>query len=172
MDWVNYWPALEQYQELVQVIASQNRVAQDAYSAMLVMYQQQLDQYEVDKANYDAALTSYNSDHAAYVEQVDGLRLQFDTVTMPAYQAELAKFNALLEAARERVDRIAYCGQVPVNVSGGTPGQYVVPVQSGDGIAGQLVDAAAVTFDQYRRAVGIVQNVLPDGRANVRVKPV
>lgn len=172
MDWVNYLPALEEYQQLSQAVANHNQELQDAYNAMLEVYQQQLEQYQAIKASYDDALAIYNSDQAAYREQVDAVRLQFDSVTMPAYQADQAKFNALLEAARERVDRIAYCGQVPVNVQGGVPGQYVVPIADGDGIAGQLVDAAAVTFDQYRRAVGIVQNILPDGRANVRVKPV
>jgi hypothetical protein len=83
-----------------------------------------------------------------------------------------AMFEQALEQARQRVDRIAFCGQVPCNVLGARPGQYVVPVQHGDGIGGQLVDPGEITFAQYRRAVGIVQNVLPDGRANVRVKVV
>lgn len=106
------------------------------------------------------------------LEEIQAARHQFDTVTMPAYRAQRAVFEAKLEAARQKVDRMAYCGQVPVNVTGAKPGQYVVPVQDGDGIDGQLVDADAITFDQYRRAVGIVQNVLEDGRANLRVKPV
>jgi hypothetical protein len=172
MDWVNYLPALEEYQQLSQTVAAHNQEVQDAYNVQFAAYQLQLDQYQVDKASYDAALASYNSDREAYLEQVDSLRQQFDSITMPAYQADLAAYEALLEAARQKVDRMAYCGQVPVNVLGGVPGQYVVPIADGDGIAGELVDAAAVTFDQYRRAVGIVQNILPDGRANVRVKPV
>lgn len=96
-------------------------------------------------------------------------------MTRPADDASddaRAEFEAALEAARQRVDRIAYCGQVPVNVIGATPGQYVVPAQDGEGIGALLVDDATVTFEQYRRAVGIVQNILPDGRANVRVKAV
>jgi hypothetical protein len=91
---------------------------------------------------------------------------------MPAYLSVLAVFEAKLEAERQKVDRIAYCGQVPVNVQGASPGQYVVPVQDGDGIGGQLVDDDAITFEQYRRAVGVVQNILSDGRANIRVKVV
>lgn len=121
---------------------------------------------------YDQALAAYQADQLAHADAIATALKEFNNITMPAYQAELATFEALLEAARQRVDRMAYCGQVPVNVTGGKPGQYVVPIAAGDGIAGQLVDAAAVTFDQYRRAVGIVQNILPDGRANVRVKPV
>lgn len=125
-----------------------------------------------ERAAYAVALASYKSDLADYTVAVQAARQQFDTITVPEYREQLAVFEAALEVARQKVDRMAFCGQVPVNVQGATPGQYVVPVQNGDGIAGQLVDAAAITFDQYRRAVGIVQNLLPDGRANVRVKPV
>lgn len=120
----------------------------------------------------EAALAVYEADQAAHAQLVAAARATFDTITMPGYQAEMADFEALLEQARQRVDRIAYCGQVPVNVLGAAPGQYVVPVQDGDGIGAQLVDDDAITFAQYRRAVGVVQNLLPDGRANVRVKPV
>jgi hypothetical protein len=138
----------------------------------LEAYNGQMEKYKKEKIAYDAALAAFQSDNEAHQAQVNDARLYFDAITMPAYQGERATFDAKLEAARQKVDRIAYCGQVPVNVKGAKPGQYVVPVQDGDGIAGQLVDDAAITFEQYRRAVGIVQNVLEDGRANVRVKPV
>lgn len=131
-----------------------------------------LEEGEASTAERDAALAQFDLDQAAYVVQVASAQQEFDAVVVPAYQAALAGFEAKLESARQRVDRIAYCGQVPVNVKGAKAGQYVVPVKSGAGIVGQLVDDAAVTFEQYRRAVGVVQNILPDGRANVRVKPV
>jgi len=118
----------------------------------------------------DAALAQYESDQAAYADAVQASRNHFDTVTMPAYEAALAVFEAKLEAERQKVDRIAYCGQVPVNVLGAEPGQYVVPVKHEDGIGGQLVNDDEITFEQYRHAVGVVQNILPDGRANVVVK--
>jgi hypothetical protein len=120
----------------------------------------------------DAALARYEADQIAYADAVQAARTHFDTVTMPAYRAELTDFEARLETARQKVDRIAFCGQVPVNLQGAQPGQYVVPIQDGDGIGGQLVDDDAITFAQYRRAVGVVQNVLADGRANIRVKVV
>lgn len=50
------------------------------------------------------------------------------------------------------------------------PGDFIVPEAEDDSIIGIAVPDAALTFEQYRRAVGIVQNVLPDGRANIRVK--
>lgn len=121
---------------------------------------------------YDQALAAYQVDQLAHAQAIASARECFDTVTMPAYQVELAKFEALLEQARQRVDRMAYCGQVPVNVTGAVPGQYVVPIQDGEGIGAKLVNKSAMTLAQYLAAVGIVQNILPDGRANVRVKPV
>lgn len=87
-----------------------------------------------------------------------------------AYAADKAAFDDSLEAARQSVDRIAYAGQVPVNVLNATPGQYIIPAQDSEGIKGIAVNEDDLTFAQYRKAVGVVQNILPDGRANVRVK--
>jgi len=87
------------------------------------------------------------------------------------YQTALEQYNAKLEEARARVDRIAFAGQVPVNVLGATPGQYIVPVANEDGsIGGQAVSSP--TFEQYTSAVGKVIKVLPDGRAQIIVKVV
>ncbi|SDU57597.1 hypothetical protein FBY05_101477 [Pseudomonas sp. SJZ083] len=79
-------------------------------------------------------------------------------------------FQVRLELERMKVDRMAFAGQVPVNVLGAHPGDFIVPEADGDSIIGIAVPASVLTFEQYRRAVGIVQNVLPDGRANIRVK--
>jgi hypothetical protein len=87
------------------------------------------------------------------------------------YQTALSQFNAKLEEARARVDRIAFAGQVPVNVLGATPGQYIIPMANDDGsISGQAVSSP--TMDQYMAAVGKVIKVLPDGRAQIIVKVV
>ena len=87
------------------------------------------------------------------------------------YQTTLTQFNAKLEEARARVDRIAFAGQVPVNVLGATPGQYIIPMANDDGsISGQAVSSP--TMDQYMAAVGKVIKVLPDGRAQIIVKVV
>jgi hypothetical protein len=87
------------------------------------------------------------------------------------YQTTLSQFNAKLEEARARVDRIAFAGQVPVNVLGATPGQYIIPMANDDGsISGQAVSSP--TMDQYMAAVGKVIKVLPDGRAQIIVKVV
>lgn len=87
------------------------------------------------------------------------------------HRAATERFQAALDAARATVDRVAYSGKVPVNMSGAQPGDYIVPIEAADGgITGKAVPAAAVTFDDYRRAVGQVRRILPDGRPEVAVK--
>ena len=83
----------------------------------------------------------------------------------------LAQWEASLEAARQLVDRIAFAGQVPVNVTGATPGQYIVPVVANDGgITGIAKDEADLTLAEYMRAVGKVIAIEDDGRARIIVK--
>jgi len=82
-----------------------------------------------------------------------------------------AQWESDLEAARQTVDRIAFAGQVPVNVTGATPGQYIVPVESADGgIEGIAKDEADLTLTEYMRAVGKVIAIEDDGRARIIVK--
>jgi hypothetical protein len=85
-----------------------------------------------------------------------------------AYIAEKAVFDAALEAARTLVDRVAFAGQVPVNVLGATAGQYIVPVDDNGSIKGQAVSNP--TFEQYQSAVGKVIAIEADGRARIIVK--
>jgi hypothetical protein len=86
------------------------------------------------------------------------------------YQSKLAGFELILEAARQKVDRIAFCGQVPVNVTGATVGQYIVPVNNNGGIKGAAVNEADMTLAQYMKAVGKVIAIESDGRAKIIVK--
>jgi len=83
------------------------------------------------------------------------------------YRQAVAAFEAALEAARQKVDRIAYAGKVPVNVTGAAVGDYIVAAQDGDGI--KAVSVSAPTFGQYRSCIGRVRAVTPDGRAVVAV---
>lgn len=87
-----------------------------------------------------------------------------------AHTAALDAFDAELEQLRQTVDRIAFAGQVPVNALGATPGQYMVPVQDGDGIAGAAMYLADMAMAQYAAAVGKVIAIEPDGRARIIVK--
>jgi hypothetical protein len=73
-----------------------------------------------------------------------------------------------LEAARQTVDRIAFCGQVPVNVTGATVGQYIIPINENGAIKGQAISNP--TFEQYQSAVGKVIAIEADGRARILVK--
>ena len=85
-----------------------------------------------------------------------------------APQEDKDTFNAALEAARQRVDRIAFAGQVPVNVTGATAGQYIIPVNDNGAIKGEAVSNP--TFEQYQIAVGKVIATEADGRAKIIVK--
>ncbi len=76
--------------------------------------------------------------------------------------------GADLESARQLVDRIAFAGQVPVNVTGAKAGDYIVPVVNGTGIKG--ISVSKPTFDQYQLAVGKVIAIDADGRARIIVK--
>ena len=84
------------------------------------------------------------------------------------YETDKAAFEAALEAARQLVDRIAFAGQVPVNVTGATAGQYIVPVNDNGAIKGEAVSNP--TFEQYQQAVGKVIAIEQDGRARIIVK--
>jgi hypothetical protein len=75
-----------------------------------------------------------------------------------------------LEAARQLVDRIAFAGQVPVNVMGATPGQYIVPVSDNGVIKGIAKNEADMTLAEYMKAVGKVIAIEADGRAKIIVK--
>ncbi len=84
------------------------------------------------------------------------------------YETDLATFEEALEAARQLVDRIAYSGKVPVNIQGATAGDYIIAVAADDGsIDGQAV--ADPDFTQYKLAVGRVNRILDDGRAEIAV---
>jgi hypothetical protein len=91
-----------------------------------------------------------------------------DDEVVAKYEADLATFETALEAARQLVDRIAYSGKVPVNVQGATAGDYIIAVAAEDGsIGGQAVSDP--DFAQYKLAVGRVNRILDDGRAEVAV---
>lgn len=86
------------------------------------------------------------------------------------YKVDLVDFENRLEAERQKVDRIAYAGKVPVNVYGAKAGQYVIAIEKEDGtIDGKLVNKADITFAEYQDAVGRVNKILDDGRAEVAV---
>ena len=118
---------------------------------------------EIIGVNIDGKLTDkFSNSHSFVIKSTDPSYVGGDTWGVALDGSEL-------EAARQKVDRIAFSGQVPVNVTGATVGDYIVPVAGPDGgIAGEAVTNP--TFDQYRAAVGRVWKILEDGRAFVSVK--
>lgn len=82
--------------------------------------------------------------------------------------ADLGDDEAAIESVRQTLDRIAFCGQVPVNVTGAIPGQFIIPVNDNGAIKGQAVSNP--TFEQYQIAVGKVIAIEQDGRAKIIVK--
>ena len=81
----------------------------------------------------------------------------------------LAEFEARLEIERAKVDRIAFSGQVPCNVTGANVGDYIIPIELENGkIGGQAITTP--TFEQYQISVGKVWKIMEDGRAWIAVK--
>jgi hypothetical protein len=79
-----------------------------------------------------------------------------------------AEFEEKLELKRKQVDRIAYSGKVPVNVTGATAGGYIIADKNEDGkIIGKFVSNP--TFEEYKLAIGRVNKILENGNAEVAV---
>ena len=120
----------------------------------------------------DAEVAAYQDGLAAYPVQVAQYRIDHDAwaAATTAYARDLSAWEAQLEAARVCVDRIAFCGQVPCNVSGNFEvGDYIVAAQDGDGIKAVAVKAAAITLAQYMARIGKVW-AIRDGRAWIDVQ--
>jgi hypothetical protein len=84
------------------------------------------------------------------------------------HEAVAAAFEARYEACRAQVDRLVYCGTAYFDLAGlvGTapqPGDFIVPVQNGAGIGWMAVSESAITFDDYKRRIGRVERLEPDG---------
>ena len=117
--------------------ASDDEAAVEAWRAIVVAYPVQL--------------AAYQSAHAAWTD------------AKAAYDVALPEWEAGLEAERQKVDRIAFSGQVPVNVTGDfAVGDYLIAAANGAGIKAVAVQADTITFDQYRRRLGKVWAVRDD----------
>ena len=89
--------------------------------------------------------------------QIDsnGVETQIDN---PNYKTELEEFETVLEEARQKVDRIAYAGKIPINITSGNVGDCVIPTQDGTGIKG--VAKAKPTFIEYMKSVGTIRSII------------
>ena len=97
-------------------------------------------------------------------EDILGEKPADDSSDLPAYEEKY-------EAARKMVDRIAFSGQVPVNVTGATAGQHIIPTEgSGDTITGVAKAEASLSISEYMSSIGKVIALESDGRARIIVK--
>lgn len=121
--------------------------------------------YDAAQAAYGAAVAATEAAHAAAVVQ---------------HAEALAAWEAELEAARQTVDRIAFCGQVPVNGDADTlaaceaaladgAAVYLVAIARGAGIGVTAVRETDMTLQQYMRRLGAVW-AIRDGRPWVDVQ--
>lgn len=78
----------------------------------------------------------------------------FDSIV--DFDSSMEKFKARMEDARSKVDRIAFCGQVPVN-SSGCVGDHIIPVNIDGVISG--VSVRNPTLEQYQISIGKVIKV-------------
>lgn len=124
--------------------------------------------YEAELAEWQAKQTAYDADKAVFVALCEAEEKAFDDGPMAQYLSDKQLFDAQLEEQRQKVDRIAFAGQVPVNVTGATPGQYIVPANESGSIKGIAISNP--TFEQYQVAIGKVIAVEQDGRARIIVK--
>jgi hypothetical protein len=126
-------------------------------------------QFDEERAAAQARFDTRMQAYRAAEEQLTQAWAAFE-VNHAAYLEQMAQLNAASEAARQHVDRIAFCGQVPCNVTGAfAVGDYIV-AQQGDDDRIVAVAVAAPTFEQYRDAVGKVVATEPDGRPRIIVK--
>jgi hypothetical protein len=90
------------------------------------------------------------------------------------YQEELSIYNKELEEKRKLVDRIAFVGQVPLNIKWTVEiGDYIVPVQGQeDNILASSINKNKITFEEYLLAIGQIINIINESQVNVIVKSI
>jgi hypothetical protein len=115
-------------------------------------------------AQQQAAIDAWHAE-CARIKEAAQAKYQQD---LAAYQTAKPIFDQQYETLRQTVDRIAYAGKVPVNVTGAQPGDYLIAAAAADG----SITAQPVTqpdLSQYLRCIGRVNSILDDGRAQVAV---
>lgn len=132
-----------------------------------------------------AAVTAADADreslaaYAAAAAAFPAAKAEHDAA-VAVYEAALDDWEGQLEDARRTVDRIAFCGQVPVNVDADTlaaceaaladgTAVYLVAVSRGAGIAATAVRESDMTLPLYMRRLGAVWAVR-DGRPLIDVQ--
>jgi hypothetical protein len=84
-------------------------------------------------------------------------------------EVDLGLTEEQTETERQKYDRIAFSGQVPVNITGSfNVGDYVYPQANGTDI--ECVAKSSPTFEEYQLCVGKIWATEDDGRPLVAVK--
>jgi hypothetical protein len=96
--------------------------------------------------------------------------------------AEMELYNSLeltylkqVEEKRGLVDRIAFVGQVPLNINASNTevGNYIIPLQGPlDIILASSINKNNMTFEMYLLAIGQVINIINESQVNVIVKSI
>ena len=96
---------------------------------------------------------------------------QTTDITDEEFAPILAEYEIKLEEARNKVDRIAFSGQVPVIVSGSyNVGDYILPIEGpNDTIVGVACSLSSLTLQDYGKTVGKVWGTCLD-KAWIAVK--
>lgn len=124
-------------------------------------------QYDIDKVAYDEALAQYESDQAIHAQLIASEQARVDAINEHA----LTEWNEQHEAERATVDRIAFCGVVPVNGVGTcSAGDYLIAVDNGDDSIGILVKPQLESFADQANSIGRVKSIAEDGRPEIIVK--
>lgn len=160
---------------ITRIVEFSTRVQQRA--DLLRARESQVAQFNADQKNYGALLEAYRSaldgwrmDQTDYAVQTKHYQDAYDLLN-GKHLAELADWEAQLEAERQKVDRIAYSGKVPLIAKGGQPGDFVVPVAGlDDSIDCVFSKPSSIGIMQYMMAIGQVRRILPDGRPEIAVK--
>ena len=128
------------------------------------------------------ALSDYQAQAEAFptlYAEWTSAKVAFDTA-QAEYEAALPVWEAAFEAERQKFDRIAFSGQVPVNVDAATlaaceaalaAGEaiYLVAIAADDGIGALAVAEADMTLPLYMRRLGKVW-AIRDGRPIIDVQ--
>ena len=139
-----------------------DRISNDQYVAMVK------EKFQEELNTWISMNDQFKADKAAFVALCQAEQKAFDEGPMAQYLSDKQVFDAQLEEQRQKMDRIAFAGQVPVNVTGATPGQYIVPANESGSIKGIAISNP--TFEQYQVAIGKVIAIEQDGRARIIVK--
>lgn len=128
------------------------------------------DIYQTLQDEWEAAKAKARADFKAHQGRVAKAKRAFEKTEIRAYEKALAAWSERANEVRKPFDRVAYCGKVPVNVTGANAGDWIVPAQDDGRIVGVVVKDSELTRMQERLAVGRVRRVLDDGRAEIAVK--